>query len=42
VTGLSFAYCSFTRRARTDFIRTSSAPAKVGSATTAEKSANSE
>ena len=42
VTGLSFAYCSFTRRARTDFIRTSSAPPKVGSATTAGKSANSE
>jgi hypothetical protein len=42
VTGLGFASCSFTRRARTDFIRTSTAPPKVGPATTAEKSANSE
>jgi hypothetical protein len=42
LTGLSFAYCNFTRRARTDFIRTTSAPPKVGSATTAEKAANSE
>jgi hypothetical protein len=41
VTGLGFASCSFTRRARTDFIRTSAAP-KAGSATTAAKSANSE
>jgi hypothetical protein len=41
VTGLGFASCSFTRRARTDFIRTSAAP-KASSATTAEKSANSE
>jgi hypothetical protein len=38
VSGLSFAYCSFTRRARTDFIRTSSSPAAVGSAATAQKS----
>jgi hypothetical protein len=37
VSGLSFAYCSFTRRARTDFIRTSSSPA-AGSAATAQKS----
>lgn len=42
VTGLGFASCSFTRRARSDFIRTSSAPPKVGSAATAEKAANSE
>src|ERR1700757_4077504 len=41
VTGLGFASCSFTRRARTDFIRTSSAPPKVGSAATTEKAANS-
>ena len=37
VSGLGFAYCNFTRRARTDFIRTSSAPAAVGSAATAQK-----
>jgi hypothetical protein len=37
VSGLGFAYCNFTRRARGDFIRTSSAPPKVGPATTAEK-----
>ena len=37
VTGLGFAYCNFTRRARSDFIRTSSTPPKVGTATTAEK-----
>ena len=48
VSGLGFAYCNFTRRARTDFIRTSTAPAAAGSATTArstttaEKAANSE
>ena len=42
VTGLGFASCNFTRRARTDFIRTSAAPPKVGSAATAEKPANSE
>jgi hypothetical protein len=42
VTGLGFASCNFTRRARTDFIRTSSAPPKVGSAATTEKAANSE
>jgi len=42
VSGLGFAYCTFTRRARTDFIRTSAAPAKVGSTATAEKAANSE
>ena len=41
VSGLGFASCNFTRRARSDFIRTSSAPPKVGPATTAEK-ANSE
>src|SRR5262249_60115612 len=40
VTGLGFASCSFTRRARTDFIRTS-APARAPSAaTTAEKKAD--
>jgi hypothetical protein len=37
VAGLGFAYCNFTRRARTDFIRTSSAPVAVGSAATAQK-----
>src|ERR1700757_2782140 len=37
VTGLGFASCSFTRRARSDFIRTSSAPPRAGSAATAEK-----
>jgi hypothetical protein len=51
VTGLSFAYCNFTRRARSDFIRTSSSPATVrpasspatvGSAATEQKAANSE
>jgi hypothetical protein len=42
VTGLGLFSCSFTRRARTDFIRTSAAPPKVGAATTAEKAANSE
>jgi len=42
VSGLGFASCNFTRRARSDFIRTSSAPPKVGSGTTAEKAANSE
>jgi hypothetical protein len=42
VTGLGFAYCNFTRRARGDFIRTSSAPASGGSATPAEKTAKSE
>ena len=42
VTGLGFASCSFTRRARSDFIRTSAAPAKTGSAPTAEKAASSE
>jgi hypothetical protein len=36
VTGLGFAYCNFTRRARSDFIRTS-APARAGSTATAEK-----
>src|SRR5215470_12167260 len=41
VTGLGFASCSFTRRARSDFIRTS-APPRAASTTTAEKSANSE
>lgn len=35
VAGLGFAYCNFTRRARSDFIRTSSAPVAVGSAATA-------
>jgi hypothetical protein len=40
VTGLGFASCSFTRRARTDFIRTSASRPKAGS-TTAEKT-NSE
>jgi hypothetical protein len=42
VSGLGFAYCNFTRRARTDFIRTSTTPAAVGSTATAEKAANSE
>ena len=41
VSGLGFAYCNFTRRARSDFIRTSTSPAS-GSTTTAEKAANSE
>jgi hypothetical protein len=41
VSGLGFAYCNFTRRARTDFIRTSSSPA-AGSTATAAKAANSE
>ena len=41
VTGLGFASCNFTRRARSDFIRTSATPPKAGSATTAQK-ANSE
>ena len=41
VSGLGFAYCNFTRRARTDFIRTSTSPT-AGSTTTAEKAANSE
>jgi hypothetical protein len=42
VTGLGFASCSFTRRTRGDFIRTSAAPPRVGSTTTAAKPANSE
>jgi hypothetical protein len=42
VTGLGFAYCNFSRRARSDFIRTSSAPPNVGSPATTEKPANSE
>jgi hypothetical protein len=43
LTGLGFASCSFTRRARSDFIRTSAAPAKPRSTATAEKAeANSE
>jgi hypothetical protein len=37
LTGLSFAYCNFTRRARSDFIRTSSTRPTVGAATTAQK-----
>jgi hypothetical protein len=37
VSGLGFAYCNFTRRARSDFIRTSSSPVTVGSAATAQK-----
>jgi len=41
VSGLGFAYCNFTRRARSDFIRTSSSPA-ARSTTTAEKATNSE
>jgi hypothetical protein len=36
VAGLGFAYCNFTRRARADFIRTSS-PATAGSTATAQK-----
>ena len=36
LTGLGFASCSFTRRARSDFIRTS-APARATSTATAEK-----
>jgi hypothetical protein len=40
LTGLGFAYCNFTRRARADFIRTSAAPASGGSA--AEKTATRE
>ena len=41
VSGLGFAYCNFTRRARSDFIRTSASPA-AGSTATAEKAAASE
>ena len=37
VSGLGFAYCNFTRRARSDFIRTSSSPVTVGTAATAQK-----
>ena len=40
VSGLGFAYCNFTRRARSDFIRTTATPAS--SAKSAEKTANSE
>jgi hypothetical protein len=40
VSGLGFAYCNFTRRARSDFIRTSTAPAAMGSTARAEKAAN--
>jgi hypothetical protein len=40
VSGLGFAYCNFTRRARSDFIRTSTAPAAVSSTARAEKAAN--
>ena len=42
LTGLGFASCSFTRRARSDFIRTSAAPARAAPTATAEKSSNSE
>jgi hypothetical protein len=43
LTGLGFASCNFTRRARSDFIRTSAVPAKPHSAATADKTeANSE
>jgi hypothetical protein len=42
VSGLGFAYCNFTRRARSDFIRTSSSPATAGSTASAQKAANSE
>jgi hypothetical protein len=41
LTGLGFASCNFTRRARSDFIRTSG-PAKSNATATAEKAANSE
>jgi hypothetical protein len=41
VSGLGFAYCNFTRRARPDFVRTSS-PATAGATATAQKAANSE
>ena len=37
VAGLGFAYCNFTRRARSDFIRTSSTPAAEAAAATAQK-----
>jgi hypothetical protein len=37
VSGLGFAYCDFTRRARSDFIRTSSSPVAAGTAATAQK-----
>ena len=37
LTGLGFASCSFTRRSRSDFIRTSATPAKPHSTATAEK-----
>jgi hypothetical protein len=37
VSGLGFAYCNFTRRARSNFIRTSSSPVTVGTAATAQK-----
>lgn len=42
LTGLGFASCSFTRRARSDFIRTSAAPAKPAATPSAEKAASSE
>lgn len=42
LTGLSFASCTFSRRARSDFIRTSAAPAKGRSTATAEKADTSE
>jgi hypothetical protein len=42
LTGLSFASCTFSRRARSDFIRTSAVPAKGRSTATAEKAENSE
>jgi hypothetical protein len=41
VSGLGFAYCNFTRRARSDFIRTSASP-PARSTATAEKAATSE
>jgi hypothetical protein len=42
LTGLSFASCTFSRRARSDFIRTSAVPGKGRSTATAEKADTSE
>jgi len=42
VSGLGFAYCNFSRRARPDFVRTSSSKTPARSTAAAEKSANSE
>ncbi len=42
LSGLGFASCNFTRRARSDFIRTSAAPAKPRPTATAEKADSSQ